>query len=162
MSAIVKKEKKRQYDMAWRQKNLERIKSQSRAYYHSHQVERRQKYLDNKAEINAKCRAYYRRNKSQIRNQKLVKTFGITQDAYNEMFLMQNGVCAICKQKGHRHHGIDSLLYVDHCHDTGTIRALLCGRCNKGIGLFLDNPEFLREAADYVVRHSITAMRGRI
>jgi hypothetical protein len=41
---------------------------------------------------------------------------------------------------------------IDHCHKTRTVRGLLCGKCNVGLGYYDDNPAFLRKAADYIER----------
>ncbi len=51
-------------------------------------------------------------------------------------------VCAIC--------GRDKNLEIAHDHDTGAVRGVLCGRCNKGLGLFLDNAVMLRKAITYL------------
>ena len=62
----------------------------------------------------------------------------------------QKGVCAICSGtcvSGRR-------LSVDHNHTTGKIRDLLCGNCNHGLGKFLDNPELLLKAVDYLRKHT--------
>lgn len=77
---------------------------------------------------------------------------GITLQKYDEMLLLQKGVCAICKQtEKHTDHQTKKLkkLAIDHCHNTDKIRGLLCTNCNLGIGNFKDNPEFLRKAALY-------------
>ncbi len=64
----------------------------------------------------------------------------------------QGGVCAICKKeeqiidKG----GGTQRLSVDHDHDTGKIRGLLCNDCNVGLGRFKDNLELLRSAVAYL------------
>lgn len=55
----------------------------------------------------------------------------------------QAGACAICETKKRR-------LYVDHCHDTGLVRGLLCPACNTGIGLLGDNAETLSKAVAYL------------
>ena len=57
----------------------------------------------------------------------------------------QGDSCAICGETEPQH--------LDHDHETGAIRQLLCQRCNQGLGLFRDDPSFLRAAADYVERH---------
>lgn len=62
------------------------------------------------------------------------------------MFAEQLGLCAIC------HKPEDIKLAVDHCHDTGKIRGLLCKRCNMGIGLLGDSPEITLNATLYLQR----------
>lgn len=42
---------------------------------------------------------------------------------------------------------------IDHCHTTGKVREGLCSRCNVGMGLFCDDPDLLRVAADYLEKH---------
>jgi hypothetical protein len=72
---------------------------------------------------------------------------GITLDEYNAILASQEGGCAICggpQVAPHKH------LCVDHCHATGKIRGLLCSPCNKSLGLFRDNPDTLRAAAQYI------------
>jgi len=44
-------------------------------------------------------------------------------------------------------------LLIDHDHETGKIRGLLCHRCNTGLGFFLDNPHFLTNAAFYLEKN---------
>lgn len=81
----------------------------------------------------------------------LRRTFGITLDEYNGMYESQNGLCAICGKpdevEGRR-------LAVDHNHDTGHIRALLCGNCNRGLGNFQDDPEMLVKATRYLIKYA--------
>lgn len=75
-----------------------------------------------------------------------MKNYGITGDEYRAMLLAQGGVCKICNKPN----WTEKFLYVDHCHDTGKIRGILCHNCNAGIGLFKDNVELLLLAAEYV------------
>ncbi|MEW5810262.1 MAG: endonuclease VII domain-containing protein [Actinomycetota bacterium] len=85
------------------------------------------------------------------------KKFDITHDEYLAMREAQNNLCAICglpETDAIRGQVIN--LAIDHCHRTGEIRALLCGRCNKAIGLMLDDPERLRAAADYLEKWAAT------
>jgi hypothetical protein len=72
------------------------------------------------------------------------------EDAFDRLNEEQGGVCAICEQPcrtGKR-------LAVDHDHQTGHVRGLLCRTCNSGIGLLNDDPDLLRKAADYIERTS--------
>lgn len=72
-------------------------------------------------------------------------------DDYNKILKEQNGCCAICKNPEEmiRKGKIQSLA-VDHCHETGDIRGLLCTKCNNGLGFFKDSEEYLNFAALYI------------
>ena len=81
------------------------------------------------------------------RNTKLKQTYGITYDDYLEMFNEQDSKCLICS----RHQkDLTLALAVDHCHDTGMIRGLLCGNCNSGIGNLRDDISLLKKAIEYL------------
>jgi len=72
--------------------------------------------------------------------------YGIEKEDYLQLLESQNHLCAICSESldmGRQTH-------IDHCHDTGRIRGILCGSCNKGIGMLRDSPTILRSAADYL------------
>lgn len=84
----------------------------------------------------------------------LKRVYGITIDRYNEMLAAQNGCCAICaKPESTEIKGKVTSLAVDHDHETGAIRALLCSNCNRGLGLFNDDPALLAKAVDYVISY---------
>lgn len=76
---------------------------------------------------------------------------GIELSEYERMYKEQNGLCAICNGLPQREH-----LDIDHCHQSSKIRGLLCGKCNKGIGLFNDDIERLEQAVKYLK----TALNG--
>ena len=81
----------------------------------------------------------------------LQKTYGITYKDFHRMFQEQGGVCKICKKKGFALvKGQRVLLVVDHCHESKTVRGLLCHNCNRGLGLFQDNIEILKQAISYL------------
>ncbi len=83
--------------------------------------------------------------------QNLRRLYGMTPDGLRAMQEAQGNRCAICgdepdpsgKQAASR-------LHVDHCHTTGRVRALLCLRCNNGIGLFMEDPRRLAAASEYL------------
>ena len=77
---------------------------------------------------------------------RLLKRYGMTVAEYDEMLSSQGGGCAVC---GRRPDGRRRLA-VDHEHGTGRPRGLLCTRCNRGIGLFEDDPALLAHAASYL------------
>lgn len=70
------------------------------------------------------------------------------------MLAAQNGCCDICgKAESNEIKGKVVSLAVDHDHKTGAIRALLCGNCNRALGLFNDDPALLDAAKAYLARH---------
>jgi len=85
--------------------------------------------------------------------QHLKYKYGITPSQFLEMWNNQVGRCAICES------GLPDLLVyenrrrgyaIDHDHNTGTVRGILCTECNSVLGLAGDSPDILRRAADYL------------
>ena len=84
-------------------------------------------------------------------NGHIKRSYGISLDEYSKMLNDQGGVCFICKKLETRNvKGAIGRLSVDHCHKTGTVRGLLCFKCNSSIGKLNDDIEIIRRAADYV------------
>jgi hypothetical protein len=77
-------------------------------------------------------------------------TFGITKGQYEKIEKAQGGVCAVCGQPPSGNTKNQQVLAIDHCHATGQIRGLLCGRCNKALGLFNDDALRLQKAIRYL------------
>ena len=131
-------------------------------------------YLKNKVSIRSNGRSYYLKNKeSYCKNGKnyrakrklkdpnyevargLKRNYGISLEQYEAMLRNQNGLCAICDcVLEHRGHGLNNA-NVDHCHSTKIVRGILCGQCNRGIGLLKDSAELLRKAVAYLDGHLI-------
>jgi hypothetical protein len=85
------------------------------------------------------------------RDKELQKKFGIGLAEYREKENAQNGVCAICGKGEVAERWDDVLaLAVDHDHDTGALRGLLCIACNTAIGKFHDDPRIIRNAVAYL------------
>lgn len=98
-----------------------------------------------------RSKKYHEKNKSKSHQKYLIREYGVTLEHYNKLFHTQNGLCAICKEKETAtFRGKVKNLSVDHCHKTGKIRSLLCGKCNSGIGQFNDSTEILQAAIDYL------------
>jgi hypothetical protein len=76
----------------------------------------------------------------------LRRTYGITFDQMKQMYIAQNGCCAI--HKGPFKSLTD--IQVDHNHKNGQVRQLLCWKCNSAIGLLQDNAFIIQNAADYI------------
>ncbi len=72
----------------------------------------------------------------------LKRRYGLTPTARENMAIRQGHKCAICR--------VGPSEYVDHDHATGRVRGLLCTHCNRGLGGFRDEPNFLRAAVAYL------------
>lgn len=70
--------------------------------------------------------------------------YGISPEAFQLMRLMQKNTCGICKEV------FSETPNVDHCHETGEVRGLLCTPCNKGLGFLKDSLEILESAKGYL------------
>lgn len=87
--------------------------------------------------------------RSQLK-QNLKRAYGITIEEYDAMLMAQGGLCLICHTDSPGGRG---RFNVDHDHDTGKIRGLLCQSCNIAIGHMREDPKRLRSAADYLEYH---------
>ncbi len=109
----------------------ERKKAENRAYYAANRKElterQRQRYWSD-PHLPEKRRAW---------------RYGLSDDAYNAILARQHGACGACKRTGLE-------LCVDHDHETGKVRGLLCQDCNKALGLFHDNPDYTAGATEYL------------
>lgn len=106
--------------------------------------DKRAKYLEENKDVVAKRkRSYYLRS-----------TFGITIDEYDLMLEAQQNLCAICREleivADPKNPDSMKRLAVDHDHETGKVRGLLCQRCNMGLGYFRDKDHLLDLAARYL------------
>lgn len=77
---------------------------------------------------------------------------GLTENDYQELLDKQKGHCAICPSTISNHNMTD-LLLVDHCHETGKVRGLLCHNCNALLGHAKDNHHRLIAATFYIHKH---------
>jgi hypothetical protein len=87
-------------------------------------------------------------SKLKAKESSLLRQYGMSLADLREMYEAHDGRCGICKIE-HPFSGPGSLV-VDHCHDTGKVRGMLCGRCNSAIGLFKENMYNLVQAMNYL------------
>lgn len=78
------------------------------------------------------------------RDKHLRTRYGISLNEYRHILLAQSGVCAICEVEK------NEKLHVDHCHKTNKVRGLLCGACNRALGLVKDDVRTLTNAIVYL------------
>ncbi len=79
------------------------------------------------------------------RKQLLKREYSMTLEQFEAMLATQKGVCALCGKDGGKRG-----LSVDHDHDTGGIRGLLCTRCNVALGVIGDNIEGVQKVMEYL------------
>lgn len=95
-------------------------------------------------------RAFRDANPGRQREYWIRSNYGIEPSAFDSMVDAQGGRCAICDKQPERWN-------IDHCHDTGAVRGLLCPQCNMGLGLMGDDPRVMRAAAEYLERPRLTS-----
>lgn len=102
----------------------------------------------NRGKRNARLRKWRRDNpeaaRALDRRKALKKNYGLTPEQVDQMTADQGGRCAICTK--------ETDLLIDHCHETGEVRALLCVTCNTMIGWIENNPGVLDNARAYLDR----------
>lgn len=105
---------------------------------------------NNREKYNAKMRAYNEKHYERLR----LLRYKLSVKEHAKMLAEQNGACKIClsAENGTRP------LAVDHCHDSGKVRSLLCYACNRAIAI-LDNPELLKQALAYLESSKATSTK---
>lgn len=95
---------------------------------------------NNRPEVKERHRAHW-----------FMKQYGITLEEYKKMYDNQNGNCAICGEH-YELRGENKLktLHVDHDHETGDVRGLLCHNCNSGIGYFKEDLNLIKRIEHYL------------
>ena len=132
----------KEYNIKYYQANSEKIAASNKEYYQA-----------NPEKIAARNKEYYQANKASIEETKrdwyYKKNYGISLDDYNLMLEEQDNCCAICKKHSSEN---STVLHVDHCHETGEVRGLLCYKCNSVLGYAKDDIQTLLTAVDYLLK----------
>lgn len=145
---------RKDYRSNWYKQNKERLLKKMKEYVEANKEEvkiQRQKARDRyREETQMKDRKRYASLSPEEKKRLQVKKYGITLEEYNQMFANQGYRCAICGSDDSKSK-LD--FCVDHCHNTGKVRGILCHGCNKGIGYFEDNLNNLESAIKYLQGH---------
>ena len=111
-------------------------------------LDKRNHYARNNREREKeRSRQYYAQNTEKCRtmseNWRLNRMYGLTVEGRDELAARQEGKCAICAE-------VPEKLHIDHCHTHGHVRGLLCGNCNRALGLLKENTKSLEAAIAYL------------
>lgn len=90
--------------------------------------------------------------------------YGLDASKHVMMYVQQRGLCAICRdplRSARTETNHVSGLVVDHNHETGKVRGLLCSRCNTAIGLLGDDPDYVQRAYLYLTGKRMTLRKPR-
>ena len=139
----------------YRKNNKNKIREEQKERYKKNKKEilKYMRKYNKKPEIKLKnkisCKNYYQKNKknSKVNNRKnhLKRNYNLTIKEYNKILKKQGGVCAICRNKGN-----GKALSVDHNHQTGKIRGLICSSCNLTLGYAKENVDRLENCIEYL------------
>lgn len=139
------------------ERHPERVRESQKSYYARNreaQKEKNRRYREtNRERIRLNTLRYRERHPTSQRDRDLRTKYGITVGQYEDMLLFQGQRCAIC-------HTVRSarLLHVDHDHDTGQVRGLLCVRCNTFLG-YIETMGLLAEAMGYLRKGGVWNQR---
>lgn len=136
VDAEASKEKRKAYRRAWALKNYNKLRKQSLDYYQATKQRRR-----------AIAKIGYAKNKIQILDKLRFKKYGITGNEFRNILDEQKTKCPICNRS------INKNLSIDHDHNTGKIRGIICNDCNLAIGNVENSPKRLRAMANYLEKN---------
>lgn len=137
-------------------KNSDKIKKK-KAEWHQLTKDKRQQYgkeyrARNKERLRIKRHEYLERRRANYLRHKLEVRYGLTKEQHEKLVVVSNGQCQICKGRELKQNtiGVYNNLSVDHDHQTGKVRGLLCNRCNTALGFFADDVNLLEAAVSYL------------
>ena len=111
----------------------------------------RKKVAEVKERKNAQRRIANNPNRKEVNRKNALARYGLTIEDYDRLMLEQDGCCKIClRQPPKEGWKTVTRLHVDHDHETGKVRALLCNNCNRALGYFQDDPDLLEKAYAYL------------
>ena len=134
------------------------VQARRKAYFHRPEykvlkaAQDKQIYEEHKDEALARARAYSTRPdvRAYRKEKRLKDKFGLTVSEVNSMLTKQGGRCAICGTDKFNGKGPQ----VDHDHNTGKVRDILCSKCNTALGLVGENVLTIKAMLEYVHRHN--------
>ena len=114
--------------------------------YHKHPTAKDGRGGECKKCSNARRNAHQKANPKKRMCTVLRSKYGITREQYIDMAVAQSGRCLGCGKPEPE----KDRMNVDHNHETGKVRGLLCNSCNRTLGYAQDSPDILRTLANYL------------
>ena len=121
--------------LKWQHANPEKTAAMARSYRER-----------NPEKAKAAAKKWYQANKAKKVFRTRLRRYGLTEEEYQNLLERSNNGCEICGEP------FRATPHIDHCHDTGRVRGLLCSHCNHGLGKFRNDPQLLRKAIRYLKR----------
>lgn len=132
------------YNRKWQKDNADKVSSSSKRHY----------YKDPSAQIK-RAQEHQKKNPDQKRHWYLMSKYNMSLEEFRALEKEQDFRCASCGDKESVVVATSQKvrnLHVDHCHETGINRGLLCTRCNLALGYLLDDPEKIQSLLSYIKR----------
>lgn len=150
ISKMERREKERDRQKRYRQRHPEKNAENSRRSRERH-PETRAKYCEeNKDRVREAVNNWYLAHREERLLYYRAYGKGITVNEVRHLLLVQKE-CEVCGFKFKDESKVTKG-HIDHDHDTGEVRGILCNRCNRAIGMFSDDSDVMRKAADYLDR----------
>lgn len=134
----------------------EKVKEWKARHYQKHRKEIlarvKSKYQENRQKILKRAEEYRKKNREKLltkSRERLLKKYGLTPQEYENLLIVQEYKCAICEILFSEKIILERLPSIDHCHDSGKVRGLLCMNCNAKLGI-LENKLFVQKAERYL------------
>ena len=168
--------KKYNYNREYYINNREKIIKQNKEYTEKHKEEKKIYYREygqknkeilyakakirnkkNKEHIAERMKKWNEDNKEHVRSYFIQKKYGLSTEEYKNIIENNKGLCPICKSVLVFGVGVrdPKAATIDHNHETGKVRDVLCSNCNMGIGKFKENIITIQAALDYLKKHNI-------
>lgn len=149
-TVAAEKEKQAAYNRAYYLANKEACNARSKAWYEANKEAQsardKARWAADLEQNRAAQRARYHSHEQVAK--RLLDTYGLTPEDYDNMLEAQGGGCAICGRSPEEE---SRRLCVDHDHETGENRGILCNSCNVMLGGARDDPQALARGIDYLL-----------
>lgn len=148
--SVAERESRLSAERRYREKNKDVLKERTKKYREKNReairARDRERYRADPDKYKKRSRERQARDPAGTRRSQWKYLYGITPEQFESLFSAQGRACAICRTPdfGTR------APHIDHCHETGKVRGILCDPCNRGLGTFGDDPARIDAAAEYL------------